>query len=103
MSLTDLELCNAIPEMKTRMIMFMGSKDGSCELECAGLAVGSKDLIYDLMVKYKVEIDYGDSYCCIIDETSFVGGEMHFATSIFSGDSELPRAILECIVESKSK
>lgn len=90
MSLTVLELCKAVADIAEldneqqdalhRLIIGKGSPAG-------------KALLFDLMVKYDVDINHGFEYVLIHSD----GKHVHVK---YSGKDNLPRAILECIVEA---
>tara|TARA_R110002012_G_scaffold111566_1_gene256628 strand:+ start:331 stop:666 length:336 start_codon:yes stop_codon:yes gene_type:complete len=58
----------------------------------------NKAKLYDLMVKYKVEIDYLDCECSIWREDLIEAK----ATTRFKQESEIPRAIIMCILKSEN-
>ena len=97
MKLTDLELCKKVAEIEGYSSRWR---------ECLFLFVSGKDsllggrLLLDLMFKHEVVIDWheGGSGCTYIVnriEESFVKVE-------YKSKPDLPRAILECIVEANS-
>ena len=102
--LTDLELCKKVAEIER--VDFVMTNDGkSINHKVYGIYCGNeynpltnKALLFDLMVKYKVEIDYMRPADCSI----FTYDTMECLIEIEVGES-LPRAILECIVESKNE
>ena len=54
----------------------------------------NKARLYDLMVKYKVEIDYDFNDCKIWGDNN--------QSLDFESESEIPRAIIMCILKSKN-
>ena len=98
MKLTDLELCKKIAEIEGVPIDCIDCIDG----EWLGIH-GKYDieeynpfewsLLGPLMVKYKVVVSYSFGY---------VSADYGINRYFYGEVSELPRAILECIVEAKS-
>jgi len=86
--LTDLELCKKIAEIEGYSSLYE-----SCILDVVNgkSHMVGKALLFDLMVKYGVSIDY---------ETDEVTSHCRFYSVDFNGKSDLPRAILECIIEA---
>lgn len=107
MSLTDLELCKKIAEIECVSVYMYDKVDPPVMVVADSSIMNTiynplinKALLWDLMVKHKVEIDYCDSHCSIfgIDENDWNA----ISTVEFCID-QLPRAILECIIESYTK
>ena len=118
--LTDLELCKKIAEIEGLAVADPGvvSSREYNESTCLIIPHGkhspysyvyspltNKALLFDLMVKYKVELNHNqeDSNLAVIwpsdIETSNLIGN-YFVE--FKCDADIPRAILECIVEANS-
>lgn len=105
MRLTDLELCKRIAEIEG-LIFCDGGKYFRCEILKNGKVIGYyqynpliiKALLFDLMVKYRISIEW-------LESSRFVIGAVCVKNDNSSGidfdsDKEIPRAILECIVEA---
>ncbi len=110
--LTDLELCKKIAEIDGVSVTQWSSSRGASGYSTVNVEGGvgvnynpltNKALLFDLMVKYKVELNHNqeDSNLAVIwpsdIETSNLIGN-YFVE--FKCDADIPRAILECIVEA---
>lgn len=97
--LTDLELCRRIAEIEGVTVDAIDGEylgiHGKYDIEEYN-PLTNKALLFDLMVKHAVEVHYDYSNCVAYRDGREVG------LVRFDIGSELPRAILECIVESKS-
>lgn len=96
--LSKLELITAIPELKEsydlfqKMNLHLISAD-----EIASIVIKNKAMLWDLRLKYKVEIDDECNTCRIWDlETE------HNWTVDYETDEDLPRAMLEVILEANN-
>jgi len=107
--LTDLQLCKRIAEIEG--IAHQIKKDGflgETDVVMADLnnhtglsvynplAKYNRGLLFDLMVKHLIEVHYDYNNCVTYRD----GVEVSLIQ--FSCNSDIPRAILECIIEAKS-
>lgn len=100
--LTDLELCKkiaAIEGVNVSIKKTMSHKEGICQRlldddDCSYWPLIDKDSIFDLMVKHKVTINYS---------IRSVTNDDHHTSFEFASEAEIPRAILECIIEDNRK
>lgn len=101
--LTDLELCKRIAVIEgfeTKIVkdtLRVGFTIGSSPIMWGDFeSLTNKALLFDLMVKYGAEIDYDDMTCSIYHDESLIAA----STTVFKSKEDLPRAILECIMEA---
>lgn len=95
MEYTDLDLNKMIAELEGWEYdhltpLFKGKPDTSHQMYKA------KSKLFDLMVKYKVNINRYYEYVAIDDN-----GDEGYQTT-FKSESEIPRAIIICILKSKN-
>ncbi len=74
--------------------MYYDYSDGCEKIKEEWNPLTNKDLLFDLMVKYTVTINY-----CI----SSVTNDDHHTSFEFASEVEIPRAILECIIEDNKE
>ena len=90
--MNELELCKAISDIEGWKGNF---NSGALEqVVVGGDGCVGKALLFDLILKYKVEVSW-----CTRDTTIF-GDACAIAEVGFEDDAGIPRAILECIVEA---
>ena len=92
MEYTELELNKMIAELEGE------NKSPSYSLLPASKNYHNWMFLGPLMVKYKVEIDYLDCECSIWCEDLIEAK----ATTRFKQESEIPRAIIMCILKSEN-
>jgi hypothetical protein len=106
MKLTDLDLCKRIAEIENYdPKMFWVERESAFRLFTGEYwnPLTNKALLFDLMLKYNIEFDrhpqqpkVGYVNCMVV-----IDGFVTQNGGIFFGsDDQLPRAILECIVEA---
>ena len=100
--LKDLELCKRIAEIEGVLVDTIEGEwlgvHGKYDIEEYN-PLTDKALLFDLMVKYKVEIDYSDNDRRKGFALFKFDGAFSKPAMFYCGE-EVPRAILECIVEA---
>ena len=91
MEYTELELNKMIAELEGE------NKSPSYSLLPASKNYHNWMFLGPLMVKYKVEIDYDDNQMSIYKD-SYIAA----STIYFKSESEIPRAIIMCILKSEN-
>lgn len=107
MKLTDLELCKAIADIEgvkineVHGLLLPANLGGRATYADRYTPITDKALLFDLMVKHKVTVDFwsdedGHEGVCFIENSDC---EREWSVD-FELRLDIPRAILECIVEA---